>query len=395
MTLSDTALIPAGTGDTAAAPAKTGTGAGTKQGRGGQRLYALDGLRLLAALSVLFFHYLSRGGEASDAWGQPSREILPSVTPFTDYGWLGVEFFFLISGFVICMSAWGRGLGQFFRSRITRLYPAYWAAIVLLSVATAVFPVLAHRPDVHRVLLNLTMLHEPLGTPAVSGVFWSLWVELRFYLLFALVVWRGVTYRSTVAFCCLWTVGTVITHAANDRLLNNLLVPTYSAYFIAGIGFYLIHRFGSHAMAWGIVGVSWLIAQETVLAETERFSKIIHADLSGGVASAVVTACFVVMAGVALGWFRHLNWRWLTFAGTLTYPLYLVHESLGHLMIYGLHDHLSPATTVAATTVAMLVLAWLLHVLAEKPLARRLKRTLERPLPSSGIGRRANAQPPS
>lgn len=394
MTLADTALTHAGPSDTApaAAPQRRGE---AKQSRGGQRLHILDGLRLLAALSVLFFHYLSRGSEASDAWGQPSREVLPAWTPFSDYGWLGVEFFFLISGFVICMSAWGRSLGQFFRSRITRLYPAYWAAIVLISAAATAFPVLADRPDIHRILLNLTMLHEPLGTPAVSGVFWSLWVELRFYLLFALVVWKGVTYRSTVAFCCLWTLATVITHAANDTLLNSLLIPKYSAYFIAGIGFYLIHRFGSHAMAWGIVGVSWLIAQETVLTETERFSKLIHADLSGGVASAVVTMCFAVMAGVALGWFKHLNWRWLTFAGTLTYPLYLVHESIGHLVIYGLHDHLNPTATVATTASAMLVLAWSLHVLAEKPLARRLKRTLGSPFPASGTRRHPVPQPPS
>ncbi|MFJ5217930.1 acyltransferase family protein [Streptomyces sp. NPDC088354] len=379
----DTAVISAGTGGTASA-AGPRPGVEAKQGRGGQRLHTLDGLRLIAALSVLLFHYLSRGADVSHAWGQPSREVLPAWTPVSDYGWLGVEFFFLISGFVICMSAWGRGLGQFLRSRITRLYPAYWAAIVLISAALTAFPVVTDRPGIHQILLNLTMLHEPLGTPDVSGVFWSLWVELRFYLLFALVVWKGVTYRSTVAFCCLWTVGTVITHAANDRLLNNLLVPQYSAYFIAGIGFYLIHRFGSHAVAWGIVGVSWLIAQETVVAETERFSKMIHTHLSGGVASAVVTLCFAVMAGVALGWFRHVNWRRLTFAGTLTYPLYLVHESIGHLVIYGLHDHHGPVATLAITTAAMLVLAWLLHVLAEKPLARRLKRTLDRPLPAGG-----------
>ncbi|MFF3566113.1 acyltransferase family protein [Streptomyces sp. NPDC002574] len=386
MTLGDTAVIAADAGGTASA-ADPQPRVEAKQGHAGKRLHALDGLRLVAALSVLLFHYLSRGAEVSDAWGQPSREVLPAGTPVSDYGWLGVEFFFLISGFVICMSAWGRGLGQFLRSRITRLYPAYWAAIVLISVAVTAFPVLTARPGIHEILLNLTMLHEPLGTPHVSGVFWSLWVELRFYLLFALVVWKGVTYRSTVAFCCLWTVGTVITHAANDTLLNNLLIPKYSAYFIAGIGFYLIHRFGSHAVAWGIVGVSWLIAQETVVAETERFSKLIHTDLSGGVASAVVTLCFVVMAGVALGWFSHFNWRWLTFAGTLTYPLYLVHESIGRLVIYGLHGHLGPVATLATTTVAMLVLAWLLHVLAEKPLARRLKRTLERPLPAGGLSR--------
>ncbi|WP_245687469.1 acyltransferase family protein [Streptacidiphilus griseoplanus] len=360
-----------------------GAGPARAATRGG-RLYALDGLRLLAALSVLVFHYMARGGSASKAWGQQSRSVLPGIEPLADYGWLGVEFFFIISGFVICMSCWGRTPGQFFRSRLTRLYPAYWVAIGLIVVLQEIFPVVVtRRMSLHDILLNLTMLHEPLGVAHVDGVFWTLWVEMRFYLIFALVVRLGVTYRSTAVFCGLWTVGSVLTQVSHNVLLDNLLVPKYSAYFIAGIGFYLIHRFGHHALSWGIVGISWLIAQERVIAETDRFGKMINAPLSGTVGATVITVCFVVMAGVALGWFSRLNWRWLTTAGALTYPLYLTHEHLGHLVIYGLRDQFPPGVVLAVTTVAMLLLAWLVHRLAERPLARAMKRALEKPLPPS------------
>jgi peptidoglycan/LPS O-acetylase OafA/YrhL len=349
------------------------------------RLYTLDGLRLLAAMSVLLFHYLSRGGNASRAWGRPSREVLPGLNTVADYAWLGVEFFFIISGFVICMSCWGRTPGQFFRSRVTRLYPAYWIAIVVIVLAERVFPVVVkHRMSMHDILLNLTMLHEPLGVAHVDGVFWTLWVEMRFYLLFAVVVWKGVNYRSTVIFCGMWTVASVVAEMSDNQLMKAVLVPQYSAYFIAGIGFYLIHRFGSHVISWGVVGISWLMAQKDVTQETVRFGHITNAHLSGSVGATVVTICFLVMAGTALGWFSGIRWRWLTTAGALTYPLYLTHEHMGLLVIYGLRDQMSPGAVLAVTAVLMLLLAYAVHRLGEKPLSRLLKRMLDKPLPVNG-----------
>ncbi|MDF9815190.1 peptidoglycan/LPS O-acetylase OafA/YrhL [Streptomyces sp. SPB162] len=100
------------------------------------RLRALDGLRLVAALMVCFYHYAGRGGDAWKAWGQTPALVFPELSKVAVYGPLGVQIFFVISGFVICMSGWGRTLKSFAVSRATRLYPAYWAAVLLV---TAVF----------------------------------------------------------------------------------------------------------------------------------------------------------------------------------------------------------------------------------------------------------------
>src|SRR5689334_19586233 len=87
----------------------------------GSRLRALDGLRLLAALAVGVYHYVAYTGSTA-AWGQDPNSVFPQWSPMAAYGWLGVEIFFIISGFAICMSCWGRTVGDFFRSRVTRLY---------------------------------------------------------------------------------------------------------------------------------------------------------------------------------------------------------------------------------------------------------------------------------
>src|SRR5690242_20023437 len=101
------------------------------------RIAVIDGLRLVAAVSVAFFHFAGCALIAK-VWGTHPRSLFPVIYPVASYGWLGVDLFFMISGFVVCMSAWGRAVGVFARSRIVRLFPAYWPA-VLLTTAVMTF----------------------------------------------------------------------------------------------------------------------------------------------------------------------------------------------------------------------------------------------------------------
>lgn len=346
---------------------------------GGSRLRALDGLRLLAALMVAFYHYAGRGGTISESWNQSPGLMFPTLSQAAVYGCLGVQFFFVISGFVICMSSWGRTVGDFFRSRIARLYPAYWAAIVIITVAAFLLPVVVHPLRSDEVLVNLTMMQQPLGVHRVLGVCWTLWVEVRFYALFALlVVWKGVNYRSVVIFCLLWTLAGAFAGVADNPLVDELVIPEYSPYFIGGLALFLIHKFGSDLLTWGIVVVSFLLGQRYAV------TSLWHPGATGDfhrnphVIQFLVLLAFVAVAVVALGWLSWMNWRWLTIAGALTYPFYLIHEHLGWFFIRVLHRGLGldPYLTLAATITSMLVLAWVIHRTVEKPFGPRLKRTM-------------------
>ncbi|OIJ91275.1 acyltransferase [Streptomyces colonosanans] len=366
------------------------------------RLRALDGLRLVAALMVAAYHYGGRDGEVARAWGASPRHEFPTLSPYFAYGCLGVQIFFVISGFVICMSGWRRppvshhrpseegaprpsALRSFFASRASRLLPAYWAAIILVTAVFALPMVAFKAVAPSDVLVNLTMLQQPLGVDRVLGVCWTLWAEIRFYALFALcIVLPGANRRRVILFCACWTLAAAIAQGAEQPLLDIVLMPQYAPFFIGGVGLYLVHRDRRDAYAWGIVGVSWLIGQHWAVKGLWH-APAVHAfsyRTTFGIVL-VVTLGFLAVAAIALGWLHWANWRWLTVAGALTYPFYLVHEHLGWVVIKALHQSLGIPSygTFLLTVAAMLLLARLLNRYVEERLTPRLRTVLSRPRP--------------
>ena len=339
----------------------------------------LDGLRLCAALGVVAYHFTGFEPGVRKAWGVPATSAFPGLTQVTSYGWLGVELFFLISGFVICMSCWGRDAGAFFRSRVTRLFPAYWAAVAITFTVVALFSTEYRRVSLPDALLNLTMLQRPLGAASVDGVYWTLWVEACFYFLFAGVVWRGLTLHRVTVFCYLWLIAAVIAVPARTPLFSAIVQPGWAPYFIAGIALYLIHRFGPDLKLWGLVGVCFAMAVHQVHGLAIQIGREdLHRPLSPVPAVLAMAAFFAVLSAIALGWLTWIRWRWLTTAGLLTYPLYLIHEFNGWVLIHALRDLVPRYVTLAVVTATVLAGAWLLHHLIERPVSAFLRRQLTR-----------------
>ncbi|MEW2519977.1 acyltransferase family protein [Actinacidiphila alni] len=376
-----------------AMPAGSPPGGGERPGAARTRLYVLDGLRLIAALMVVMFHYMGFDDWFESPWGKSSRETFPQVHEVAGYGWLGVELFFLISGFVICMSCWGRTPRQFAVSRFVRLYPAYWFAIAATTTVLVTRPGGTDLPA-SDVLTNFSMFQELLGARDVDGVYWSLWAELRFYLLFAIVAVMGLTYRRVVGFCAAWLLLAAIASSSDIGLLTLIAVPQYAAFFVGGVVIYLMRRFEPKPVLWLMLGASWLLAQNQLTGLVADAEKSTHTNLSWWWSLAVVTIFYALVLGAALGRLDFFNWRWLTVAGALTYPLYLLHEDIGWEIIRHTHDALPPRYLVPVLVATMLGAAWLVHKFVEKPLAKALKDWLTPPgeartvsAPASGAGR--------
>jgi peptidoglycan/LPS O-acetylase OafA/YrhL len=345
---------------------------GARRASGG-RVAVLDGLRLLAATMVVGYHYIaapsaklgSQQTVRAEAWGVKSETLFPHwLHNVAGFGWTGVELFFLISGFVICMSGWGRRPADFFVSRVVRLVPAYWAATLITTIVLVAWPKLSGGVQPSIVLANMTMVQSAYGVVNFVPAYWTLLVELTFYLLFGIVAIGGITYRRMVTFCVLWSIASIIAVTAHDPLFKLIINPLYSAYFVAGIAFFLIYKFGGNLLLWGIVVYSWLIS-----VNEPRLDAPWQLTL-------VITAMFVVMALVATHKLDRVQWRWLTVAGALTYPLYLVHQDIGFTIFSYLSQKMPATLLVVLVYLAMLGLAWVIHRTIERPVAPLLKAKL-------------------
>jgi peptidoglycan/LPS O-acetylase OafA/YrhL len=234
------------------------------------------------------------------------------------------------------MSAWGRSLSDFFTSRVARLFPAYWFAVILTALVLLDSGLTSGNPlesSPTNILLNLTMAQQGSGGIDLDPSYWTLWYEMRFYLLFAIVVLLGVTYRRVVAFCALWTVATIIAATSDDKLAELVTMFRYAPYFIAGVALFVIYKYGSNLLLWGIVGFNYLLALSRIRSQADGQFGGSGVEPNTTTLCLVLTLCFAVMALVALRLLDRVQWRWLTVAGALTYPLYLMHQVIGFSLI--------------------------------------------------------------
>ena len=143
-------------------------------GRKFERMGSLDLLRLIAALSVLCFHYLFRASIAPPVLVHG----YPEVAPFAMYGYLGVNLFFLISGFVIAWSAEGRSWTEFAAARFARLYPGFLVCMTASFIVQSLAADPNYPYDPSTWVANLFIVAPIFKRPFMDGVYWSIVFEI-------------------------------------------------------------------------------------------------------------------------------------------------------------------------------------------------------------------------
>lgn len=336
------------------------------------RFGVVDALRFAAAAAVLLYHFTARN---SSAWGREPAEAFPTLHSITAFGAYGVELFFIISGFVILMTAWGKTVSHFAASRIARLYPAYWVAVVLTSLLLLViWPEAEKNITVSQAAINLTMLQSAFDVSHVDGVYWTLWAELRFYLIIGVFTMLGITLRRVTVFIMLWPVVAAISRTADFGFLSTLLVADYAPLFAGGMAIFCLARHPRSAILWLALAENVLLAAGGPGMKTAaEIADNTGVEIRSLVVVLVVLTMFALVGVATLTRVRSISWRWLTVLGLLTYPVYLVHEYWGWWVITLLAPHASRVVTLLVATVFVLALAWLVHRLVERPLGPRLR----------------------
>ncbi|CAN7193462.1 acyltransferase [Peribacillus frigoritolerans] len=287
------------------------------------RLKELDSIRGIAALAVVIYHYTTRYEELFEHNKSSYLEI--------NYGNLGVNLFFIISGFVIFMTITKtNSVIDFFQKRAIRLYPAYIIAVVLTFLSVKMYGLEGREVSLPDALFNLTMFQGFVPSVShVDGAYWSLSIELTFYLLIGFIFFLGLT-KKIYLMSILWLTSSIIFQVlsliSNQNTILNALtyysISDYSHLFIAGIMFYLIKD--NPELKYYLLLVSCLIYQFI-------FNDITH--------SIIITMFFVIFFALIKGKLSLLNIRPLTFLGAISYSLYLVHQNIGYILINFMEKH--------------------------------------------------------
>ncbi|MBI9061925.1 MAG: acyltransferase [Marinilabiliaceae bacterium] len=318
------------------------------------RLTVLDAFRGIAALAVVLYHYTIRYSLLYDF-------ETPSFMQVFKYGYLGVHLFFIISGFVIFMTIQKNNTPLLFLyKRFTRLYPTYWICLIVTLLAVSIFSLTGRHISITASLINFSMFQEALNIPHVDGSYWSLTIELFFYLqiafLLALKSIKHLYYWATL-FLLLFISNKII-HIPLKSFYLNL---HYSPLFLAGIFFYKLK----------FLKTKWIdhIFIICCLISYVFFSKS-HAE------QIIITLFFILFYFFVYNKLEFIGIKPLLFLGEISYALYLLHQNIGYIIMNVVRDYTNNYSIVLLTPIFFsIILAWLVTKYAERPLMKTLRNT--------------------
>ena len=242
-----------------------------------------------------------------------------------------------------------------------RLYPAFLICVCITHILTLnFFPSIAC--STKDFLLNLTMIPDPLKAKPVDGAYWTLFVEWIYYFLIAMLLIRP-SAKKTYIIMFLWlfcSIASNILYGKNPsgipRVLNYVLVPSYSSCFISGIALWMIKGKINRYNAYGLLLLSQINAFLWYNVET--------LVLYGGT---LIVLWLITNYDVEEIFERNSVLKVLSYYGRISYPFYLLHQRIGYILIYYLvKNGVSSVASLFITFVIITLGAHCVYVLSDR-----------------------------
>jgi len=306
------------------------------------RVKILDGLRLVAILMVMLFHYYSRFYGDLYVYEMDTHRIF-------GFGYLGVELFFIISGFVITLTLKNcNSFSEFIKKRFIRLIPGMLTcSVITFLIFYLVKPEFFQFSSEFKNLLisnsfiSPNLINNSFGTnfSYIDGAYWSLWVELSFYFIISILYF--INKQTFVKnFTILAVTGVLLYHSVNaitpDSWIGSLagtnllaelknfvgifLFLKYALWFLAGI--YLLEIYSNQADKKSLLMLTLVLILQTVLMQ----NKI------------EILFCIIVYPTLLLFIYKpqylsFLSTKFISKLGVASYSIYLIHQNAGVLLI--------------------------------------------------------------
>ena len=334
----------------------------------GKRISELDALRGIAAVYVVLFHFSLIAG----------YDI-----PFLKAGSTGVDLFFLISGYVILMTLEKTNTSyEFIVSRLSRLYPSYITMFLLTLVVIFTFtrPLF---PSGQTILSNLTMLQPFFKAPYIDDSYWTLTVEMEFYILMLLIFMAGwlqkIEFTGAILLFLIFSfhwIGIYFFSGAKIYNSPRVFFPLLDHFhlFFSGILFYKLKNAGKNKYSCHIlIGICFFISL-FLCDKTGRAHFFINRT-SYTISIIFYFLAFYLFVFDKLSFLKGSIFSWL---GTISYCLYLVHQHVGKILFPYLLNALGISRILAVSILflGMILLAAVVTYTIEKPAIRFIRAKL-------------------
>lgn len=360
----------------------------------------LDLLRFAAAFSVMVYHL------AFWSWAFPAGQVAlasKGVADFRDWplitsaGWVGVQTFFVISGFVIATSAANATATRFFIGRFTRLVPGAWVCATITLIAWLLIDVGTPLAHLRAYLNSVAFVPIPMW---IDSVYWTLGVEIAFYtLVLCLVTFDRFSWLKPImcgvglASSLFWVGYTYAAMTPDSRTfelfsrlqwsrLAQLSLLHHGVFFAIGVLLWLrlMRERSTDQIVWLLIFFAGACLQ--IVAESSlKLAKT-------GVAVSPLLACSLWVLSMSVLYWVIRNNRQIQCMpkrglqvvrrlGLLTYPLYLLHNVtggalLGALVAWGMNS----TDGLVLTLVSIIAVSWWISVVPEPALQKATRSML-------------------
>ncbi|MBX3020237.1 MAG: acyltransferase [Bdellovibrionales bacterium] len=356
-----------------------------------QRSAELDGLRGLAILLVMGFHFYFFPRQ----FGVPLAEF---ASPWLDSGWIGVDLFFVLSGFLITgLLADSRGSQTYFRRfylrRTLRIFPLYYFLLLIYFVGRNALP-LGLNSEGHALATSSLWSYTSNfllaakgwdSLPVLVGHLWTLAIEEQFYLLWPFVI-AFVPTRLVLWICAVLILLCPVARAWQGDLAAYVLTPFRMDTLAAGAGLALLLR-GPYAsrvrrLSLPLLAFSGaMLVALFVLRAPFRGEDPLILSLGLSLFALFFTALISSLLSGPSWLSAVFRWRELRTLGRISYALYLVHQPVCLLLLFGgftpaVLQYFDPSSAVALFAffalpfAASVVLALVCWFVIERPVLR-------------------------
>lgn len=224
------------------------------------------------------------------------------------------------------------------------------------------------------------MFQNYLKIKPIDGVYWSLFVEMKFYIFVigAFLILNKIKKIKIDFLIVFWLLLSSLYIPFGDtyafKVINFFLILNWSSYFISGMIFYLIYKNGLHVRYLILISISLYISLHQAFLRIPKLELHHNTLFSPLIIGLVIFLFYLIMFLIVTGRLSSINSKKFVQLGMLTYPLYLLHQNVGFIIMNNLHIHFNKYLLVFVITVAMIIISLFMSKYYEPKVSKTLKK---------------------